>query len=116
MKSPQIWKTTIIVPLKKAGKPLGCISSYRPVSLTSYVAKAFYKKSSTTDTNTWRTPETGYALNKRVSVRIDHTLRLTQSISDGYQATKPRKTNRALLEYSKAFDRVWREDQLIIAI
>ncbi len=26
-KSPQIWKIAIILPLKKAGKPPGCISS-----------------------------------------------------------------------------------------
>ncbi len=38
-KSPQIWKITIILPLKKAGKPSGCISSYKPVRLTSCVAK-----------------------------------------------------------------------------
>ncbi len=43
----------------------------------------------------------------------DQFLRLTQSISDGYQATKPQKTVLTLLEYSKAFDRVWREDLLI---
>ncbi len=38
-KSPQIWKIAIMLPLKKAGKPPGCIASYRPVSLTSCVAK-----------------------------------------------------------------------------
>ncbi len=46
----------------------------------------------------------------------DQILRLTQSISDENQATKPRKTVLALLDYSKAFDRVWREDLLIRAI
>ncbi len=39
-----------------------------------------------------------------------------QSISDGYQATKPKKAVVALLDYSKAFDRVWRKDLLIRAI
>ncbi len=43
----------------------------------------------------------------------DQILRLTQSISDGYQTTKPKKTVLALLDFSKAFDRVWREDLLI---
>ncbi len=41
---------------------------------------------------------------------------LTRPISDGYQATKPNKTVLALLDYSKAFGRVWREDLLIRAI
>ncbi len=43
-------------------------------------------------------------------------MRLTQSISDGYQATKPKKTVLALLDNSKEFDRVGREDLLIRAI
>ncbi len=36
---PGIWKEATILPLKKAGKPSGAISSYRPVSLTSCVVK-----------------------------------------------------------------------------
>ncbi len=43
-------------------------------------------------------------------------MRLLQSISDGYQATKPKKTVLVLLDYSKAFDRVWREGLLIRTI
>ncbi len=34
----------------------------------------------------------------------------------GYQTTKHKKSVLALLDYSKAFDRVWREDLLIRAI
>ncbi len=37
--SPTIWKRAVILPLKKAGKQPGAIVSYRPVSLTSCVAK-----------------------------------------------------------------------------
>ncbi len=37
--SPQIWKRAVILLLKKAGKQPGAIVSYRPVSLTSCVAK-----------------------------------------------------------------------------
>ncbi len=37
-------------------------------------------------------------------------------MSDRYQATKPKKIALALLHYSKAFDRGWREDLLIRAI
>ncbi len=36
---PGIWKEATILPLKKAGKPSGAISSFRPVSLTSCVIK-----------------------------------------------------------------------------
>ncbi len=59
--------------------------------------------------------------NKQVGFRKnrsceDQILRITQLISDGYQATKPKKTDLALLNYSKAFDRVWGEDLFIRAI
>ncbi len=56
------------------------------------------------------TEQTGFRKNRSCE---DQILRLTLSISDGYQATKPKKTVLALLDYSKAFDRVWREDLLI---
>ncbi len=46
----------------------------------------------------------------------DQILRLTQSITEGCRATKPKKTVLALFDYPKAFDRVWREDLLIRAI
>ncbi len=36
---PGIWKEVTILPLKKAGKPPGAISSYLPVRLTSCVIK-----------------------------------------------------------------------------
>ncbi len=39
-----------------------------------------------------------------------------QSISDGYQATKPKKAILANLDYSKAFVCVWRKDLLIRGI
>ncbi len=52
-------------------------------------------------------------MNKRASVRIGH---VPDPISDGYQTTKSKKTVLVLLDYSKAFDRVWREDLPIRAI
>ena len=36
---PQIWRTAIIVPLLKAGKPSGALKSYMTISLTSCVVK-----------------------------------------------------------------------------
>ncbi len=66
------------------------------------------------ETRNWLcTEHAGFCKNRSCE---DHILRLTQSISDGYQATKPKKTVLTLLDYSKAFDRVWREDLLIRAI
>ena len=38
---PQAWKDAIVVPVPKANKPRRVISSYRPVSLTSYLGKLY---------------------------------------------------------------------------
>ncbi len=71
-----------------------------------------HASTTTTDSTTWRKPGIGFHKNRSCE---DQILRLTQSISDGYQITKRKKTILALLDYSKAFNRVWREDLLIRA-
>ncbi len=108
------------MPLKKAGKSPGCISSYRPVSLASCVAKTLERILHNillcylAETRDWLcTEQAGF---RKIRSCEDQVLRLTQSISDGYQATKPKNTALTLLDYSKAFDCVWREDLLIRAI
>ncbi len=66
------------------------------------------------ETREWLcTEQAGFRKNRSCE---DPILRLTQSIRDGYQATKPKKTVQALLDNSKAFGRIWREDLLIRAI
>jgi hypothetical protein len=43
----------------------------------------------------------------------DQVIRLTQAISDGFQAKKsPNRTVLALLDFSKAYNKVWRADLL----
>ncbi len=103
----------------KAVKPTGGISAYRPVSLTSCAAKTLERIVHNrlyylAETRDWLcTEQAGFRYNRSCE---DQILRLTQSISEGFQATKPKKTVLALLDYSKAFDRVWKEDLLIRAI
>ena len=43
----------------------------------------------------------------------DQLLRMTQDISDGFQDRKPKGTVMALLDLSRAYDRVWKEDLLL---
>ncbi len=108
-KSPQIWKIAIILSIKKAGKPPGYISSYRSVRLTSCVVKTLERILHSrlyylAETQDWLcTQQAGFRRNRSFE---DQILLLTQSISDGYQATKPKETALALLDYSKAFDRL----------
>ncbi len=42
----------------------------------------------------------------------DQILKITQTISHGFQVAKPQRSLMALLDFSKAFDRVWREELL----
>ena len=44
---------------------------------------------------------------------VDQILRLVQSIDDGFQARPMRRSVMALLDLSKAYDRVWREKLLL---
>ncbi len=90
----------IILPLKKARKTPGCISSYKPVSLTSCVAKTlsrilhnglFYLA----ETRDWQcTEQAGFRKNRSCDGQI---LSLKQSISGGYQAIKPKNSVLVLL-------------------
>ena len=43
----------------------------------------------------------------------DQLLRMTQDISDGFQDRKPKGKVMALLDLSRAYDRVWKEDLLL---
>ncbi len=92
--SPQTWKTAIVRPLKKAGKPPGCISSYRPVSLPSCVAKMLERilhsrLNHLAETRNWLCTEKA-SFRKNMSCK-DQILHFMQLISDNYQAPKPKK-------------------------
>jgi len=44
----------------------------------------------------------------------DQILRVTQSISDGFQSKPGKRSVLVLLDYSKAYDKVWREELLMV--
>ncbi len=112
--SPQIWKRAVILPLKKAGKQPGAI-----VSLTCCVAKTMERMIHNrlyylAETRGWLCPEqVGFRTSRSCE---DQILRVTQTIGDGFQATKPKRTVLTLLDLSKVFDRVWKEALLLRAV
>ena len=114
-KLPQVWRTAIIIPLLKAGKPASVISSYRPISLTSCVVKALERMIANriyylAETQGWLSNhQAGFRKQRNTE---DQILRITKCISDGFQQKPHQRTVMALLDYSKAFDRVWIEDLL----
>ena len=110
---PRIWRHAIIIPLLKSGKPSSQLSSYRPISLTSCVVKLLERMICArlyhiAESNGWICKtQAGFRRNQSTE---DQVLRITQKISDGFQAKPARRTVLAMLDYSKAYDRVWRQE------
>ena len=110
---PQAWRDAIIIPLLKAGKPAGELASYRPIALTSCLGKVMERLVSNrlqhlAEVNGWFCQEQAGFRPQRSTE--DQILRLTQSISDSLQSKPPRRSVLALLDFSKAYDKVWRSD------
>jgi ribonuclease HI len=113
---PQGWMNATIIPLLKAGKPPGRLDSYRPVSLTSCIAKTMERMvanrlSFLAEKNGWISP-------RQAGFRSDHccedqVIRLSQGISDGLQNSPMKRTVLGLLDFSKAYDKVWRQELLL---
>jgi hypothetical protein len=97
------------------GKPAGKVGSYRPVSLTSCVVKTLERM---IWTRLYTIAETRGMLHptqagfRKGRSCVDQILRISQAISDGFQEKKTGRTVMVLLDFSQAFDRVWREDLL----
>jgi hypothetical protein len=106
----------MIVPILKPGKPQRQLDSYRPIALTSCLAKVMERMVAK---RIQHLAESCGMLNSNQSgfhpqrLTEDLVIRLSQAISDGFQAKKPpNRTVLALLNFSKAYDKVWRADFL----
>jgi ribonuclease HI len=110
---PQAWRCAEIIPIPKAGKPAGMIDSYRPISLTSCLGKLLERMVANRlqhlaeSKGLWTEDQAGFRGQRSAE---DQILRITQSVSDGLQARPSRRTVLALLDFSKAYDTVWRAD------
>ena len=109
---PQSWRTAIIVPILKQGKPPGNIDSYRPISLTSCLGKVMERM--VANRLSYMAESRGWFSNDQAGFRglrstEDQVIRITQSVSDGFQRKPSDRTVLALLDFSKAYDKVWRE-------
>uniref|UniRef100_A0A1I8I211 RING-type domain-containing protein n=1 Tax=Macrostomum lignano TaxID=282301 RepID=A0A1I8I211_9PLAT len=108
----QSWRTAIIIPLLKAGKSARDIAAFRPISLTSCIVKLLERILVTrlhhlAERHGWISPnQAGFRANYSCE---DQLLRVTQDISDGMNLKPSERTIIALLDFCKAFDKVWRE-------
>ncbi|XP_063727503.1 uncharacterized protein LOC134855054 [Symsagittifera roscoffensis] len=112
----QVWHNAVIIPLLKSGKPASSIESYRPVSLTSCIVKLlermiFHRLYNLAESRGMLChTQAGCRKNRSCE---DQLIRISQNISDGFQERKPKRTVMALLDLSRAYDRVWKEDLLL---
>ena len=114
--SPQCWRDAVICPILKQGKPAGEFESWRPIALTSCLAKVLERmvanrlKHLAESRGLWNPMQAGFWAQRSYE---DQVMRLSQSIHDGFQCPKPAKrTVVALLDFSKAYDKVWQADVL----
>jgi ribonuclease HI len=109
---PQIWRRAIIVPLLKAGKSPAKLASYRPISLTSCVVKLLERMIANrlihlAETNGWFSRlQAGFRKTRSCE---DQILKITQAIDDAFQSKPMKRSVLVLLDYSRAYDTVWRE-------
>ena len=106
---PQSWRNANVIPILKSGKPASEMGSFRPISLTSCVCKLVERMLSEriyfiSESRGWLSPaQAGFRKRRGVE---DQILRASQAIWDGFQRRE--KSILVLLDFSKAYDRVWR--------
>ena len=110
--TPDIWKKAIIIPILKKGKPASATGSYRSLSLTSCVVKTMEKMvknrlSYILKTRNLLNPaQAGF---RALRSTEDQVLRISQAVSDGFNnKSPPKRTVLVLIDFSSAFDKVWR--------
>ena len=109
---PQMWRTADIRPIPKKGKDLRDVRSFRPISPTSVVGKLMERMVCTRlrhflESNNLLNPNQAGFRSKRSTE--DQLLGLYQTVSDEFQKKPMHRTVLALVDYSRAFDTVWRD-------
>ena len=113
---PGTWLLAIIIPLLKAKKPASELASYRPISLTSCIVKTLERMVANrlyflAETNGWIHPsQAGFRKGRSCEDQITRTV---QRISDGFNSKPMQRSVMVLLDFSKAYDTVWRERLLL---
>ena len=107
---PQVWCKANIIPLLKANKLPSDLGSFRPISLTSCDGKLLERMISARmysicESNGWTSgQQADFRKGRGVE---DQIIRVAQAVSDGFQNRQ--RSVMALLDFSKAYDTVWRK-------
>ena len=106
---PSDWRKAIIIPIPKPGKDLKKTSSYRPISLTGCIAKLMehlVKERLTYILERDMKLNESQAGFRTLRSTEDQVIRMSQMVHDGLQERK--RTLMVLIDFSKAFDTVWK--------
>ena len=109
---PASWRAAEIVAIPKKGKPSTETGSYRPISLLSCIGKLaerlvqhrlqhWLERAGKLNRN-----QAGF---RKGHSTMDQLARVTQTIFDGFESKKPQRAVLVLLDYARAYDRVWRD-------
>jgi hypothetical protein len=108
---PTEWRRATIIPILKPHKPPEKPGSYRPISLTSCVGKLMERL---VQERTMHLLESSHVLdNNQAGFRglrstEDQAVRISQAVSDGFNAKKMKRTVLVLVDFKRAFDTVWK--------
>ena len=112
---PAAWRTAEIVAIHKKGKPTEKPDSYRPISLLSCIGKTM-ERLVQNRLQYWLEEKKALTPNqagfRKGHTTADQLSRVAQSIFDSFELPKPGRAALALLDFQKAYDRVWREGLL----
>ena len=113
---PKNWKTAIIIPILKKGKPAKDLASYRPISLTSVLSKTlermvnsrlyhYLESNGLVDAN-----QAGF---RRFRSTTDQLIHFTHSVIDPWQSGSHTVHVAVFVDLRQAYDRVWRRGLLL---
>jgi hypothetical protein len=109
---PMDWRTAIIIPILKPRKPAALPASYRPVALTSCVAKVMERLvadrlSYFLESKGLLSPcQAGFRRGRSTEEQL---ARVCQGVFDGLERRLPERSALCLLDFSRAYDRVWKD-------
>eukprot|EP00663_Eupelagonemidae_sp_cell21sb_P002245 gene2245-6517_t len=122
--SPVSWRKAIICPVLKRGKPATELGSFRPIALTSCIAKCmerlvatrlqYYLEGGDSDIPRLSRNQGGF---RRCRSCDEQIARLCQKVFDGFNANVGKRKNgnpiglksiATLVDFSRAFDGVWK--------
>ena len=109
---PNTWREATIIPILKPGKPEAEPGSYRPISLTSCLCKLMERlvlnrlNRFLKDNNIMDPDQAGFEGHRSTE---DQLVRIHQDVLDGFSNKKKSlRTLMVLIDFSRAFDTVWR--------